>query len=67
MVESCLHRVLVNSRSLSLTGLIFMLEPPLPVGLGPTDAPPQQLAATCSSTPTRGLLDELDQSPKTAS
>jgi hypothetical protein len=40
MVEAYLHRVLVNSDSQSLTGLIFMLEPPLPVRLGPTDAPP---------------------------
>jgi hypothetical protein len=61
MVEAYLHRVLVNSDSQSLTGLIFILEPPLPVRLGPTDAPPWRLAAACSSTQTSGLVDEQDR------
>jgi hypothetical protein len=59
-VEVDFHRSLVNSRSLSLTGLISKLEPLLTVQLGLTDAPPQQLAAAGSLRRHGGMFGEHD-------
>jgi hypothetical protein len=50
MVEVSFHKSLVNSHSLGFDQGYFKLEPPFLVGLGPTVAPPQQLAAANSIT-----------------